>query len=715
MNRFPKVLILSVLVALVILPQSGDTCGPFYRTPTFVRPNGPDGPMADFARGKIGVVLPDWYPAYRVVAYRYLESKPLSAAEQQSLQERFNLDQRTPPPDQTEKAIAEWTSARGNYNPPPAAIGMTNYKTSDSEFNSYPNCLAPAFFTAAATLKDRASRYGAASPELQEWIEGQDAVFANCSHNANLPSELPATANSLLRADRAYQIAAAHFYAGTPADYDAALQGFQAIAADKSSSWHATAAYLVARTLIRRASVTADPDRTYNPALLAKAETQLNAILNDPELACVHDDAESLLGLVNYHLYPDQREAELGKLIAAGDTGSHFGQYVVDYTWLTHHSPDPADLSEWLAQGGTPEGAVAKWKATHSVPWLVAVLWHLKPEDPAFNDVMAAAAQVPPTSEGYPTVAYYRARLARLSGDEELARQVLKAALEQSKTLPLSSIHLFQDEQMRAVTNFDSFEAVLWQNPVEYDDGFATDPCKGTECEPQFGPVAVMLLNTRIPVDVYARIAQSSALPANLRKLLAPTAWARAAMLEQPALANQVAEAAGSAQPALKPYLQQYAQAKTAEERQFAAAFAILHFPGLAPVVLWRLPALGELDEYRNNWWRDDVGSEFNGAPDSPKVDVGFPAFLNADERKRAAAERDRLHTLGSASHYLPRTAIDWGKKHPHDARVAESLHLAIRAMRYGDSNALSHEAYDLLHQNYPKSEWAKRTPVWFK
>jgi len=333
MRRFPKALILCGLVCLLFLPRLGETCGPFIPQAIFVS-HGPDRPMADFARGRIGVVLPDWYEAYRVVAYRYLESKPLSAAKQQSLLWNYDVHRHNEPPRRDEQAAADWESARSEYLPQPAPVGflILEYRQSATGFNATPNCLAPAFDMAVETLHDRARRFGPASPELQEWIRGQDAVFSNCSGEVHLPPELPATVNPLLRADRAYQIAGAHFYGGRTQDYEIALKDFQAIAADKSSPWHSLASYLIARTLIRQASVTAEQGQTFNEDFLAQAEVQLEAILKDPAERSVQDDAESLLGLVRYRLHPDQRKAELGRLLAEGGTGVHFGQDLVDYT-----------------------------------------------------------------------------------------------------------------------------------------------------------------------------------------------------------------------------------------------------------------------------------------------------------------------------------------------------------------------------------------------
>ena len=758
MKRFRKTFILGALAALVFHPRLGETCGPFFSAAVFSREHGPDRPLKDFARGKIGVVLPDWYDAYRIVAYRYLESKPLSAAEQQSLLDHYDADRRIGPPNPFSQALADWTSARAQYSQQPSPNAPQEYRQGKDEFYAVPNCLAPAFINATETLKGRAVRFGPKSPELEEWIRGQDAVFSNCGGANNIPPELPATANPLLRADRAYQIAAAHFYAGGAKDYEIALKDFQAIGGDRDSPWHGIAAYLVARTLIRQASVTAEANKTFNLAVLAQAETQLEAILKDPELQSVHADAASMLGLVDYRLHPQQRAAALGKVLAEGGTEAHFGQDLVDYTWLERSSPNVAhdDLSDWLSSGGSSADSMAKWRTTRSMPWLVAVLWQLQPGDAALAEVMAAAAKVSPTSEAYPTVAYYRSRLARESGDAELARQILKGALAQAANLPVSSLHLFQDEQMQVAADFQTFASHLWQNPIELDaEAGDITPClksDSPECGPQFSPAAATLLNTRTSAEVFAHVALFPTLPANLRRRMAPSAWARAVLLDQPGVATQWPRLRGRLNRRLKPYIQRYLQAKTPEERQFAAVFAILHFPGLRPYVdgpYPRLTAFQQIDNTRDNWWCGDVGGDvmevnfakqwrdnakmpysfsplgtgtsptlanMDGVPAGPKIPlVGYPAFFDTAGKKRAANEWRELFALGSASRYLPRVVIDWGKKHPDDPRVPEALYLAIRAMRYGSSDALSHDAFAMLHEKYPQSEWAKKSPFWYK
>src|SRR5262249_62320226 len=84
--------------------------------------------------------------------------------------------------------------------------------------------------------------------------------------------------SALIQADRAYQIAAAHFYAS---DYDTAKRMFADIAKDSSSPWRQVAPYLQARTLFRQAILRPGPRSEEDRGLLAQAETQAAAVLHD--------------------------------------------------------------------------------------------------------------------------------------------------------------------------------------------------------------------------------------------------------------------------------------------------------------------------------------------------------------------------------------------------------------------------------------------------
>ena len=91
---------------------------------------------------------------------------------------------------------------------------------------------------------------------------------------------------------------------------------------------------------------------------------------------------------------------------------------------------------------------------------------------------------------------------------------------------------------------------------------------------------------------------------------------------------------------------------------------------------------------------------------------------MTADQKATARAELLKLVALEHAPNYLGKAVIDWAKNNAADPRVPEALHLVVRSTRYGcgndETSTVSKEAFQLLHKNYPKSEWTKKTPYWF-
>ena len=96
--------------------------------------------------------------------------------------------------------------------------------------------------------------------------------------------------------------------------------------------------------------------------------------------------------------------------------------------------------------------------------------------------------------------------------------------------------------------------------------------------------------------------------------------------------------------------------------------------------------------------------------PDSP--------FLTEAQRKQAATERTALDNLDSQANYYTKTVLDFAVKHPDDPRVPEALSRAVKNTRMNCNNprtgALSKKAYDLLHQRYASTSWAKNTKYWY-
>lgn len=249
---------------------------------------------------------------------------------------------------------------------------------------------------------------------------------------------------------------------------------------------------------------------------------------------------------------------------------------------------------------------------------------------------------------------------------------------------------------------------------------------------------AAEVLNQRLPLDLLTQVAQSTALPENLRQKAIPAAWARAVLLGNVEIAQKLAADAAKARPEMASFLNFYAAAGTDDERRFAAVFAIVHFPGLRPFVDSAYPrttAFAKIDNYRDNWWCADVGGspklpnfyKQNTGRDyyaaelerrDPTVEADYPAFLNEGQRAQAQKEWQQLLSLGLPMNYFSQVTLDWAHLHPDDPRVPEALHYAWRTQRWGCEDGKVHnysrDLFKLLHRRYPTSEWTRKTTVWW-
>lgn len=210
----------------------------------------------------------------------------------------------------------------------------------------YLNCPADAFRNAAATLQKRVQQLGADNAYINDWVKAQDQVFSNCNGPGTLPriqeswpqpgkkesAEAPPSpaipadaapdAPAHIKADRAYQIAAAYFYAGV---FDTAEKRFEEIAKDASSPWRTMAPYLAARALIRKGTLGAGANQL-DAAALREAEARLHAILQNPALGDIHPAAARLLNLVRLKLYPQKRAHELASALMTSGSGESLTQ-----------------------------------------------------------------------------------------------------------------------------------------------------------------------------------------------------------------------------------------------------------------------------------------------------------------------------------------------------------------------------------------------------
>ena len=738
---------------LCLFPSRTSACGPFFTDAMFVFTKHPDFPLEQFAGGKLGVITPSWARSYLVVAYRALAGNALSEKEAKAVKSLWD-DRLSLSESQDDSATRNWLEARKKVAGANAITEVETFRNREkpNDYEQFLNCQADAFQTAIATLDERIKKYGGDSNQVRDWLSAQDIVFGNCHDGKRLPDPA-ADQDPLVRADRAYQTAAANFYA---TNYDQAKQQFDTIAKDKSSPYRIVSPYLAARAMLRKASFAEKPEDAVAP--LTEAEDRLNAILKDPSLKLSHGAAGRLVNLTRLRLHPEEKLHELARIIVKTDAADNFKQSLWDYTVLldkfigdddesgkkpqlpTGIASD--DLTDWIIavqseKDGVAAHAIARWEQTKSVVWLVAAMINADAKNPRVNELLSAAADVSTSSPAFPSVSFHRVRLLNETGRRSEARALLDQILSGDRQhWPVSAVNLLLGERMLLAQNLDEFlqtaqrEAAGFSDnndgreiPMESKDG--AQAANGAKFF--FDLDAANIFNKVTPVSIVNESAHAKILPANLRKDVAQAAFVRAALLDEHLTANQAGAVLQEFYPQMKELLTAYQRATTPEARRFAAAFLSLKFPGVRPFVqagIGRTTAVDEIDSYRDNYWcveppttQAAPASDEDPEATNKKRPVIVPDFLKATQAA-GARQFAAVQALGTAPNYLCRMAIEWTEANPNDPRSPEALHLAVRSTRYGctdkETGRWSKAAFDLLHRRYPNTTWAKATKYWF-
>ena len=508
---------------------AAQACGPDFFHDVFVRTNHPDLPE-QFVQGRLGLLQTGFARSDFFVAYRYLNGGTLDAAEGKSWQPTESMaeqdygkvDRPTASVSSApqEPPLDQWTQARKQYPEAPAdpidPNATINVKSGTYEYDqSYRNCADDAFRAATITLQARAAAWGRSSPALADWLRGQDAVFRNCSGTATAPAAVGPGSPALLVQDRAYQTAAAHFYAGA---YPRAAAEFTAIGKDAGSPWQPLGGYLAGRALIRQ-SFFSQPARdgktVYDLVVMKSAGDQLRTYLAGNPPAVWKQAAEAQLALVRLRTEPDQRRRELATLVGGPGHDGNYAQDVLDLLWLMNNDtpdglraqPEPwqsmadpahpgqtrvmtpqerdaaanatrdtawngsqteraqADLVDWTItmqalSASAPQHALDQWRAKHTLPWLVAALTRMPDRVAPPVKLLQAAASVPADSPAWQTVTYHRARLLLAAHRVADARAVLDGFSARLQALPAAQREPSTVNAVRGLTMLSSADLV---------------------------------------------------------------------------------------------------------------------------------------------------------------------------------------------------------------------------------------------------------------
>lgn len=736
-----KRVVLGALLIVTLLAHRSDACGPSPSVTIFTYERFPAMDLTSYVAGDLGVVRPTYWHRFLFMAYRYFNGNPLTA-EEQAVIAGPDASWEFPMRDVASGSQVEWQAARARVPGIGApASPVSRYRpVPGSDWQQIPNCNDSGFLTAADTLNRRIDEFGLAAEGVRRWVMAQDQVFANCSDGVSIPPEPEPDLPAVFAADRRYQIAAAHFYSLQLVE---AQRRFAAIAEDRTSQWRGIASYMIARCFLRRASL--EPrsgyfDRDY----AADALNHLRQILRDPELKSMESAAQSLLGKAWASAAPDERLAVIANTLSKPGARD-FKQDYSDYQTLIRISDkksarEKSDLVDWVVtfQAGEFEHAIERWRSTQSPAWLVAALAHAPADHAAAGDLRAAAAATPSDSPSWATLTFYRMKqLGALDPDK--ARTELDGVLTM---LPVrgrdATRNVFLGQRFALARDLEDALRFASRRPVAHSNGedgeSLAGPMPDDAPDQLFAGDVVRTFNQGLPIDVLARAARSSTLPSHLQAQLTLAAWTRAALLQRWDIVRGLTADLGRHFPATKQDGGGWLAATTDEDRKFAAAYLLLHHPGMQPHLrsgLARKTAMESIDTLKDNWWcnfsiaadldadgywRFAVTNYLHSSRTPPTIEPAV--FLSGTERAALVSEWMTLRQTETAPNYLAAIVTAYATRHRGDPRSPEALHLAIRATRRGCTDAntgvRSRAAFRLLHRGWPQSEWARRTPYWF-
>ncbi len=761
-----------VALSLALVSAAGwrlaEACGPFFITAVFSYKRHPDLPRSAFIEGRLGVLQPTFARSYLVIAYRHLNGIGMSSREREQARDYY-ADRDTGSWDSIgEDWLSRWRKVRSQIQPPPPPTrlitgGQLAYNPETHSFAL--NCAEDAFRTAIHTLDARRSRFGAASRALRSWLDAQDRVFANCEGG---PPAIPPPASAdlppLIRADRDYQVAAAHFYAH---DYPPALDLFRRIGQDNASPWSAISRYLVVRTLLRMT----DDQTPVSDQVNARLQAEAQSILGDPKLLSIHGMTWNLVARAGIRARDQSYFRELARLLSSRGQDNGLREELWNYTGMydrvigeddpnsfilsakTFHS-DPsrfrdADLSDWIFcfQTRDPSAfahSLARWKQTRSPAWLLAALSHASAASASENGLIQEAESVPETSPAYLTARFHIFRLYEQLGQTRAARDGVTSILSSTlvKDLP-SSVNLFRGLRMLAAPALDDFLQFAVRKPlmITWQENIPEAPNFDAREEPT-GPVrfasgfdrdAARVLNRETPFRLLASAALGDSLPAGLRREALTVAFTRGLMLDKDL--SEIARKLAATESDLAPLTEGYLRETTAEGRRFAAAFLVLHRPESRPYFasnVSRQTPPGKLDSFRDNWWCPlDIDADLDSRANMGDWDTSGPTvlqrstrdvtpeFLSGDVAAEAKSEFARLGAMHAATDFLGGVVFRYAESNRDDPRIPEALHYLVRSGHYGCVDVgtwrTTRAAFRMLHLNYPRSVWTRRTPTWFK
>lgn len=596
--------------------------------------------------------------------------------------------------------------------------------------------------------------------------------FSKIARKSKTKREL--SPEELFEYDKEYQQAAVDFYQD---NFEAAEKKFKKIADNYDHPWREYAALVIGRIYIRKVQLgTVEKyGNSKNPEDIKKAEEirkrefekankQFERILKDDSLSFVHKGAKDLRNYILFRIDPQARLKVANDALLSSDIPKEIINNIEDFSLLWYRKltrkvikedeeiddkyrefekfilKNGDDFSQWLYAWWNPEKnnldlALEKYKKTKSPAWLLASLKLMTPNHSSKDQIIQDAEKIPKDSPAYLTANYYRLKLLIASGQKEKAKEELSSLLNEvdfDKT-PIAK-NYFMDLGMLNSKNLEealgyssrSIVTKYWDYFLPYFRKY--EPLESTEHHPLMDIKMKKSLNMIVPLAKWVDVVVGkNELSSEIKVRMGVTAFIRAVLLDNWELAREIVRFLTSSDLRLKNDFSDFMNAKTQKDEKFATALLILKYPSFDHFLGVRFDQalIGDYifrtrDIFRRNWWCKDESRAriyFESGKEQDDVEA-LRQFLSDDEMKQAQSENEIIYN-NVAPNFLAEIVIDYAIDHPQDSRVPQALHSIVDATRYAQckdkkTTEFSKKAFQLLHNNYPGSYWAKETPYWY-
>lgn len=707
----------------------------------FIPHQWPEQNLDLFAKGKIGVLDPQYDHFYLYIAYRNLVGKQFQQREIESLRPfdpcwddetrgYSGYEWRSAP-----KMIAakqSWETARKLVSDAPSKYHKaTAGQRSALDYLDYniPNCNPDAFNTAALTLQQRLAAFGTGN-WIKQWVEGQDLVFSQCELKSDVfPEVAQKLAPSWFQEDRAYQIAAAKFYAGA---YQESVARFDAISKDKESPWSSIAPYLAARAILRQASVGNVTNAVAQTHLYEDAQSRLIEFIQQATDASIKRDGERLLQRIGLKIDSFGTRSIIEERLNSDILSNNLGQDVRDFDASLSYEPEVLAVNPgfgaWLSalRSGIANVLPPGFTPPKDDAWLVVRLQNADATDTNIYKLLGEAGKIPRSAPAYLTVRYH---MIRLISDHSAAMKIARELLTDS------SIELTHQDKNRIA----KIALPHVKSPQELAKLIHVKPVSGHSSDARYQGIGdglppvdhegARILNELMPLDTLYSIQHNPSSPQPLRQSLLGVVWTRALILKRWDILKMLEVDLIQALPKARSEIQLIGNANDSAEKFSLGTVFLAKFPGLLGNVSTQIYGTKEKDMFelalpnmhrrhsvdwdRSNWWCSIPEGRYFSNDAIPAAPNAHP-MLSIKEARQWKQERRILLETPNATDFLGSAVLEWAATHPKDNRLPEALRMIVRSARGGCISAMTRSigkrAFRHLHRHFPQSEAARST-----